>query len=110
MMSLAPFGRLNDIRKNKAALFASLSELEVEILDKVAAGGSCFGDKETTAVVLSTSNRHNSRVLENSRIVGAMVRAGWLRFVESPVVKGSGHFWMTSSAERVWKELGRRVF
>lgn len=113
MMKLAHFEKLNDIRKNKAALFASLNELEVEILDKVASGGACFGSpKAGSRAVLDAPGRRekDSKVLAGGgTVMMAMIRSGWLRYAESAVVKGSGYFWMTDSAERVWRELGRKV-
>ena len=109
MMTLSHFTKLNDIRKNKKALFASLSAVEVEVLDKVAAGGACFGGFKGRVVLDAPGRREtDSKTLDSATAV-AMVRAGWLRFVPSPVAKGSGYFWMTTEAERVWREMGRKV-
>lgn len=113
MMKLAHFEKLNDIRKNKAALFASLTAEQVEILDKVASGGSCFGaepGKGDGRVVLDAPGRKDKdSKFVDQKVVNSMLRAGWLRFAEAASVKGSGYFWMTDSAERVWRELGRKV-
>ena len=39
--------------------------------------------------------------------VHTLVRTGWLRFAPQVGVGKDGYFWLTDSAERLWKVLGR---
>lgn len=104
--------KLNDARKRKNDLFASLDALEIEVLDVLArTGGSCVGKKPGTPssgkVVLNTRSQEPKNV--DQKTVNAMVREGWLRFVPAVEFETSGFFWMTDAAQRVWEVLGRRV-
>ena len=114
MMTLPSPLKLNDARKYKKELFASLSPVEVEILDAVAVtGGRCMGNRPGAAsgrVMLDKPGAKKSEMLENGQaVVNAMTRAGWLRFAESAGVKDFGYYWMTDSAKRLWEVLDRKV-
>jgi hypothetical protein len=119
MLRLPPQIRLNDARKRKFELLASLTPLQVEMLDAASGGGNVFGarpGRASNGVVLITYRSikvsprkrvHQYRLVEDGqRVVNAMVAAGWLRFAPTPV-EGDGYFWLTDSASRVWDVLGR---
>lgn len=112
-MTLPGMLKLNDARKYKNEMFASLSALEVEILDTVTKSGMCFGSRpgsaKTESAVLTAPGHKSTKVLEGGQAtLNAMVRAGWLRFAPMPTTtEGSGYFWATASSERLWQVLGR---
>lgn len=105
--TLPRFLRLNDARATKQALFASLSPFQIEILDTAAhPHGHVFGGKGCPALVISKGK--DDRVVENGMPdVHTLVRTGWLRFAPQVGVGKDGYFWLTDSAERLWKVLGR---
>lgn len=113
MQRLPSFLKLVDARRNKDALFASLTPFEVEVLDIVAKGGRVFGDRPglvTNGVVVLTIGRQEPKTVEGGQSsLSALARNGWLRFAPSPMNPNLGYFWLTDSAERVWRVLGRKV-
>ena len=95
--------RLNDARKRKYELLASLTPFEVELLDIArSSGGHVFGhrpgkrDPDTASagrIALTYPARqvsvrkrvHDERVVDDGQAaVDGLVRAGWLRFAPQP--------------------------
>ncbi len=119
--------RLNDARKRKYELLASLTPFEVELIDIASSsGGHVFGhrpgkrDPDTASagrVALTYPARqvsvrkrvHDERVVDDGQVtVDGLVRAGWLRFAPQPSEQSdTGYFWQTDDAKRVWELLGR---
>lgn len=106
--------KLNDARQNKNEFFASLTAFEVELLDAAASGfvfACTVGLSKTDKVFLERKGERKI-VADGQKTVDRLVQMGWLWFAgdvtngNSPT--GSGHFWHTPTAERVWRELGRR--
>lgn len=112
--TLSPHLSVNEIRRQKNELFATLDATEVEILDSVVGSGSCFGTdpkkKAQNNRIQLTRPRSSPKIIEDGQpILNRLVRRGWLRFAPGPSENGRlGLFWATDAAERIWRELGRR--
>ncbi len=118
---------LNDVRKHKFELLASLSPFEIELVDIASSsGGHVFGHRpgkrdvdrgSRGRIVLTYPGRqvsarkrvHDERVVPDGQpVVDELVRTGWLRFAPVPSQTSDlGYFWLTGDAERVWNELRR---
>lgn len=110
---------INDARRDKEKLFASLSGFDVELLDRLASGRfTVFGGDGENIVITKKSRaaRYSVRAREEdeSRIVlprgeeaRALERAGWLRYSPGPLRREDGFYHLTESAEKIWGALGR---
>ena len=108
---LPAFLKINDARRQKKELLASLSPFEVELLDVASksAGyvqGNPKGDHGRISVT-PPGRKAECRVIEDGqRILDKLVQTGWLRF--APQCGGpSGYYFPTDSARRLWDVLGR---
>ena len=73
-----------------------------------AAAGNLADGRLPAGPALVISKGKDDRVVENGMPdVHTLVRTGWLRFAPQVGVGKDGYFWLTDSAERLWKVLGR---
>ena len=112
---------INDARRQKAQLLASLSEFDIEVIDFIASrSGRVFGGTGENIVMTVTSRasrysvrakeeKRDSVVLPRAAEVRRLERAGWLRSSGSPMGPEHGYYHLTESAEKVWGALGRPV-
>lgn len=118
---------LNDARKRKFELLASLKPFEIELLDIASSpGGHIFGfrpakrdpdEMSRGRIALTYPARqvsvrkkvHDERVVDDGQTtVDGLVRTGWLRFAPMPHHESNtGYFWLTDDAHRVWALLDR---
>lgn len=113
MKSLPRFLRLNDARSRKWELLASLTEQELLFVDAVASGGRVYGSRpgvpSSLRVVVSKGRSPDFVVAGAQPTLTRLAHGGWLRFAPGPVDPDQGYFWLTQSAERLWRVLGREV-
>ena len=129
-VTLPNFLRINDARRRKFELLASLTPLEIDLLDVAAAGtrggAHVFGyqpgkhdpHEESRGRILITypSRRvsarksvNDERLLEDGQpVLDRLVRAGWLRFAPAiGTLSSMGYFWLTDASQRLWELLDR---
>jgi hypothetical protein len=128
LVALPVLLRINDARKRKFELFASLTPFEVNVLDVASAvrGSHVFGhrpgkrdshDASRGRIVLIYPGRkvsarkvaHDEQTIDDGqRVLDRLVRAGWLRFAPVPSSSSdTGYFWLTDASARLWELLGR---
>jgi hypothetical protein len=112
--TLPVFLRQRPARHVAASYLAALTPFEVQVLDTAASGGWVYACKpgvpSNGLVVLTQKGQPADRGKTYNgaqTTVDRLVHRGWLRFAESPASTQSGLFWLTFSAENVWRVLGR---
>ena len=69
--------------------------------------GHVYGGVDSPTLLMSVG-KEQRLVEDGMRDVEVLARCGWLRFARGPS-GGGGYYWLTDSAERLWRVLGRLV-
>jgi len=105
---LPNFLPLNEARRTKQELLATLTPFQVLVLDTAFNGGQVFGTRTGTRACVTPKGSKNPNVVEGGMVeVRLLVHNGWLRFASGPDGDSSGWFWLTDASKRLWEVLGR---
>jgi hypothetical protein len=104
-------------REKRAEYIKSLSPAQLRIFKWLGEKkGDVFGDRKGGPGLLTPKRSRDrrrkapesERIDDLSTVAKEMLAAGWLRFHPGPDGK-NGHYWLTDSAERLWKMLHEKA-